>query len=176
MEDLSFLGISEACNRILDGTYTLLDNIDEYTKDLLQVLVKSHQLINTPKPFITTKTFCNSWQRIKERTLSRILGIHFGYLKSCIDCEPLVEFEATILDIPFITGYSPKEWKKIVNNIIEKKGKENFTKDLRTINLIEANFNFNNSVIARATLECAEQNGLILPEQYSTRKNHHTII
>jgi len=42
IEDLDFLGTLEACNRILDSTYTPLDDTDKYTKDLLQALVKPY--------------------------------------------------------------------------------------------------------------------------------------
>ena len=72
--------------------------------------------------------------------------------------------------IPFCTSYSPQDWKISINTIIKKKGKGNLVKDLRTINLIEADFNFNNKVIARIVMECAEENKLISPEQYSSRK------
>ena len=43
-------------------------------------------------------------------------------------------------------------------------------KDLRTLNLMEAEFNFNNKVMAKKTLECAERNGILPPQQYGSRK------
>ena len=45
-------------------------------------------------------------------------------------------------------------------------------KDVRMINLIEANFNFNNKVIARLIIKCTEENNLLPAEQYGSRKLH----
>ena len=39
-----------------------------------------------------------------------------------------------------------------------KKGKENLVKDLRAMNLIESNFNFNNDTAARIAMKCAQNN------------------
>ena len=50
--------------------------------------------------------------------------------------------------------------------MIEKKGKGNQVEDLRTINLIEVDFNFNNKVMAEELLACIEKNNLILDKQY----------
>ena len=57
--------------------------------------------------------------------------------------------------------------------MIQKKGKGNRVDNLCTINLIETNFNFNNKVIAKDLLVCAEKNGLLLREQYSSRYRHY---
>ena len=48
--------------------------------------------------------------------------------------------------------------------MVEKKGKGNLVKDSYAINLIEVDFNFNNKILARLTIDCAERNSLILKE------------
>ena len=68
--------------------------------------------------------------------------------------------------IPYSTGYSPKDWHVLVDTIIEKKGKRNLVSNLWIINLIEADFNFNNKVMTRNATRCVEQNNLIPIEQY----------
>ena len=50
--------------------------------------------------------------------------------------------------------------------MIEKKGKGNQVGDLRTINLIKVNFNFNNKVMAKELLNCVEKNNLLPNKQY----------
>ena len=54
--------------------------------------------------------------------------------------------------------------------MIAKKRKGNLVQDLCTINLIEANFNFNNKVMARSIMKYAKENNLLPAEQYSSRK------
>jgi len=48
--------------------------------------------------------------------------------------------------------------------MIEKNGKGNHVYDLRIINLIEADFNFNNKTIAKDILLCTERNKLLPKE------------
>ena len=59
--------------------------------------------------------------------------------------------------------------------MIEKRGKGNLVSNLRTINLMEVDFNFNNKVISRALMYCAEKNHLIPMEQYRSYKEHRAI-
>ena len=66
--------------------------------------------------------------------------------------------------IPYSSGYSPKEWQILVDTMIKKKGKKNLVLDLCTINLIDADFNFNNKVLACNTMRCTEENNQFLRE------------
>ena len=61
----------------------------------------------------------------------------------------------------FTTDYFLRDQKTSINTIIEKKGQSNLVKDFYTFNVIEANFNFNNKVIAKLTMEYAEKNNLL---------------
>ena len=47
--------------------------------------------------------------------------------------------------------------------------------DLRTINLMEADFNFNNKVLAKITIEYAEKNNLLPLEKFRSRKAYCVI-
>jgi len=72
-------------------------------------------------------------------------------------------------------GYLLMEWRRAINIIILKKGKGDQVQDLRTINLIEADFNFNKKLLAKDTMRCAEVNKLLSQEQYGSRKGHRAI-
>ena len=56
--------------------------------------------------------------------------------------------------------------------MIQKSGKQPEVEKLRTINLLECEFNFNNKIMGRAVGECAERNNLLPKEQYGSRKRH----
>ena len=96
--------------------------------------------------------------------------MHFVHVKARVSSPRLADFEAIISQIPCIARHARAEWKRAVNPMIENKGKGNKVRDLHKLNLIEANFNFNNKVIAKTMLECAERNGTLLPEQHGSRK------
>ena len=49
--------------------------------------------------------------------------------------------------------------------MIEEKGKGNKVRDLRTLNLLEADFNLNNKVMSKTALEFIKRNGILPPEQ-----------
>ena len=53
--------------------------------------------------------------------------------------------------------------------MIHKKAGVNLVTKLRTIALLEADFNFNNKILGRTTLKHAEDNELIAKEQYGSR-------
>ena len=75
--------------------------------------------------------------------------MNFGHVKACVSSPQLSDFEATIPHIPYVIGHDPSEWKRLVSTMIEKKGKGNKVRDLRILNLLEANFNFNNKFMEK---------------------------
>ena len=109
---------------------------------------------------------------MKEATTVGISKIHFRHMKACTQSTALSNFEATIYHIPYSTGYSLLDWQTVVNTMIQKKRKGNKVTELRILNLMEVEFNFNNKVIARDLLFCAESNDLIPNEQYGSRHKH----
>ena len=119
---------------------------------------------NSPQASVLTEVFQEGWRGMKEKTSSGVSGVHFGHVKSCAQSENTSDFEATMSHTPCCTGHSPKDWRVVVNAMIAKKGKGNLIEDLRTINLMEACFNFNNKFMARSTMKCAEENKLLPAE------------
>ena len=98
---------------------------------------------------------------MKEATSARTSGIYFGYIKACAFSILLSNFKVIVYHIPYCTGYSLDNWKIAVNTMKEKKGKNNRIGNLRAINLIEADFNFNNKTMAKEILLCAKRNRLL---------------
>ena len=112
---------------------------------------------------------------MQEKIIVGVSKVYFGHIKATTQSDTILEFKATMTHILFYTGYSLQDWKVAVNSMITKKGKGNLVKDLCTINLIEADFNFNNKRLARLTINCIEKNRLIPKEQYGNRKLHKAV-
>ena len=51
------MGISKAYDKILVGTYILLPDISQYTKEFLEALARLTLIENPPKAVITTEKF-----------------------------------------------------------------------------------------------------------------------
>ena len=60
--------------------------------------------------------------------------------------------------------------------MIEKKGKGCKVTDLKTINLIEIDFNFNNKIMARNILNYPEKNHLLPIKQYGSMKESQSFL
>jgi hypothetical protein len=60
-------------------------------------------------------------EKMNEYTSFGISGIHFGHMKSCAFNDFISNFESSISHIPFNTGYSPEDWTKGIDVMIQKK-------------------------------------------------------
>ena len=70
--------------------------------------------------------------------------------------EDLIAADASMISIPYKTGYSPMLWQQGINCMLEKK-KGSFRVDkLRAILLSEAPFNMMNKIMGRDTMTFAE--------------------
>jgi hypothetical protein len=63
--------------------------------------------------------------------------------------------------IPYITGYTPREWQVGVDIMIYKKANLDRVDKLRTIVLKEADANFNDGLLGRDMMHHAEKNNMI---------------
>jgi hypothetical protein len=161
---------------ILEGRFQPPDSTPQYTREFIAQLQKPPQLF--PPPLIasmTTKEFQSGWRKMKETTSAGISGLHFGHLKSCSHDKFLSNFEASLASIPLASGYSPQSWQYGVNVMIQKKAKVDLITKLRTITLTEADFNFNNKLLGKKTIQHAEDHQLLAKEQYGSRKGKSAI-
>ena len=87
---------------------------------------------------------------MKDKTSAGLSRLHFGYLKACAFFPLALDVEATMGNIQYILGYSPICWKKSVNLMLQKKNnKSKSVENVRTIQLFESDYNFNNNKIKR---------------------------
>ena len=58
-------------------------------------------------PVITTEQHISFWNHQKEKTQSSFSGLHFGFFKTTTKVQSLASILASLVNIPFCTGYSP---------------------------------------------------------------------
>ena len=168
-------GSKAFCKEILGKTFEAPEGIDQHTHELLQALQRYPKATNIGITEITRETFQVGWKKIIERTSAGISGIHFGHLKACALDDILSDFEVSFSNTSFISGYSPMPWKKGINVMIHKKAHNNLVTKLHTITLMEADFNFNNKILGRATIQHPEKYGMLPDEQYGSRPKKSAI-
>ena len=174
---LGRFGITPAAHQILNGTFQSPPHLDIYTKKLLKELampthIRHKQKINTT---LTTSDYIQGWAKMNERTTSGLSNIHFGHHLACTKHTSNAKFEAQMCAIPYNTGYSPKRYQKSINAMLLKKAGRTDVASLRTIVLLEPDFNFMNKKLGKDVMNYAEKHKLIAPEQFGSRKKHSSI-
>ena len=174
---LGHFGISPASQQILQGTFSMPGHLDIYTKKLLTELAIPPHMRSTPpiNTHFNTKDYIDGWSKMNERTTSGISKIHFGHHLACAKHDHNASFEAQMCAIPYRTGYSPKRYQASINAMLLKKAGKTDVDSLRTIVLLEPDFNFMNKKLGRDVMNYAEQHHLIAPEQFGSRKHHSSI-
>ena len=119
LPDLGFLGNTQACEEILQGSYVPCTPIDPYTRALLKEFQKPLNLPNIPLTY-SRQEYIKGWKKMSEKTSSGLSGMHFGHHKACTTNDSLAQFEATMSFIPYSSGYSPKRYQKSVNAMLKK--------------------------------------------------------
>lgn len=172
VDDLTYLGIGPQADSILRGEYQAPEGTDPFAVKLLKHL-KMDPAINAAPPVpiaIPTAIWQQGWRKANERTSAGPSKLTMAHFKAGCERLHIADFEATMANIPYATGYSPKRWCNGINAMLEKK-KNNFRVDcLRTIMLYDVEFNMTNKILGRDTMAQAERYGGLAPEQYGSRK------
>ena len=124
---------------------------------------------------LRTPAYAASWKKMDKYTASGPSGLHFGHFQANAMDPGLAAVDAALARIPVLSGYVPQRWMQGLNVMLEKKPGVSQVTKLRTILLYEADFNHNNKLMGRAMMHYAEDNQLLAPEQYGSRKFHSAI-
>jgi len=101
--------------------------------------------------------------------------MHFGVFKAGAQNEYIALFDATMTEIPMLTGYSPERWRQVTDAMLLKKSGVYEVDKMRTIVIFEADFNALNKILGRTMMWTAEDCNQLAREQYGSRKRHRSI-
>ena len=124
---------------------------------------------------ITTADHVQFWQKMGEQKGSEPHGLHNGHFKAGITSSLLADCDTIVRQIPFSTGFVPAQWKHLMNFAIEKKPGEKRVTKMRTIQMMNSEFQSNNKRVGKAAMAYAERHNLIPPGQFGSRKKHQAI-
>jgi hypothetical protein len=174
---VGYLGELPGADELLAGTFTPSPGMDPYTIQFLSQL-KMDPAVKTAPPVtraISTQSYQDSWKRMKPNTSSSPFGPEFVHYIAGSHDNQIAEFDATMANIPYASGYNPTEWKKFIDVLIPKKTASSAIEKLRIIVLFHALFNMNNKRIGRDMIANAERLNQIPWEVYGSRKRHRAI-
>jgi hypothetical protein len=178
--EIGYLGFTPQVEEILHGTYQPPDTLDPLTMAFLDELKKPDGIaLNSCSDTIPVQVHIQAMQKVKENTSSGLSGLHYGLWKANAKITELATLDAMMREIPYKTGYVMERWKKGIDvELCKEPGNFNLER-LRTIVLLEADYNTNCKKIGRDALHSAETQATdpsaIAPEQYGSRKRHRAV-
>ena len=164
LEDIGLLGDGPRVNDILAGTYECPEGTPDSVIQWIQ-----HMAIPDPSNrhtiLSTLADYRNGWKKVKEYTASGEL--HFGHYKAGARHEMISWAHFVMAGIPRATGFVPDRWKQCTDVMLLKKEGLYLVNKLRTIVLLESDFNMENKRLGRESMQLALNQNMIAEEQYS---------
>jgi hypothetical protein len=156
---------NDYCEAILNGTFDITD-IAESTevKDLLHGM-RYPDTSNPTEPIntqITTETFSDAMEHMRERTSSSPSGRHYGHYRALLRDKETLGQIASLANFCFQWGVTLKRWEKVTQPLIPKDpGTPKITR-MRRITLLEADLNVCLSeLFGRRLMANAEKHGIL---------------
>jgi hypothetical protein len=168
IEMLGLHGEGPEVENILKGTFTCPPNTSPATRDFLEACQRPDSIKEIAEPSDPVRRFqdfVKSWKIRKEKTVSA--NQHMGHYKACMQHPYLNWCLFQRHEIPLITGYSPKRFRKCIDlSILKKSGNYDIAKQ-RTLGLLDTEFNQMNKRLGHEAMNSALDHGCIATEQYS---------
>jgi len=162
------IGNKKPVCQVLEGSFVPPSSSDRYAQQFLAAVARTSQVADIPPRSV--EEYSAGWKKAREATSSSASGTHFGhYIAGTFNPEILL-INATLANLPLLTGFTYDRWKKGLNIMIEKTTGDFNVDKLRIILLFEADFNANNKWMGRAVMYQAEQERLLADEQFGSRK------
>ncbi len=162
---------------ILKGAQDLPSHLDNSLQRLAPFLAypKNMSPSTTFSDKISMEDYIYHWSKCREFTSTGVSGIHYGHFIASLQDPMMSEIDRKILEISFQTGLGPSRWKQGIDVMIPKKVGSLRAGQLRTIVLMEPDFNFTNKIMGRRLMANAEKFESVAPEQFGSRKRKSAI-
>jgi hypothetical protein len=123
LDDFGYLGIGPNAQSVMTGEYAIPPNVDPFTSKFIDQLQMDPAIQQAPPipVYFTTEEWKDGWRKIKEHTATGSDFMHFGHFKAGCTNDVVANFEATVANIPLLSEYSPKHWKKAVDCMLLKR-------------------------------------------------------
>lgn len=161
-------------NALLRGALPIPEELEHHTKSFLKQC-RCHHGFCPQKIKVTMDNHHYFWSQSNENKGSEPHRLHNGHFK--VGCQSLVLLycDATFCNLPLMTGMVPEQWKHLMNFAIEKKLGDFWLSKMRTIQIMNSEFQANNKLLGRLAMKFAERHKLIPAGQCGSRKQHQAI-
>ena len=171
--EFGYLAHSPATEAILNDTYIYPPDFDEATMELCRACTQIRSAIpkDSVSPVIRHPEWSSRWIKAHEDTSSSESGLHFGHYKATARSPTIAHLHALKTSLVMKRGLVLERWGRGLSVMIEKLFGCNMVSKLRSILLMEADFNFANKIIfGSRMLGNARAHGLV-PDEIFSEKN-----
>ena len=172
-ERFGYLANTETARSVLNGSFVYPPDFDEPTKLLCQACARIRAEIPTDaiSSIIKHGEWGHKWARAKEDTSSSVSGQHFGHQKAGAHSEIIAHYHAVKASAIMTKGLSLERWSRGLSVMIEKVAGCTMISKLRSILLMEADFNFANKCIFGVRMLNMARRYKWMPEEIFSEKN-----
>jgi hypothetical protein len=176
--NFGYMGLGPHATEVLMmGQNDIPEGVDPYTSKFIHQLAMEPSIQQAPPiwTYFTTEEWKQGWWKSKERTSSASDFLHFRHFKAGCTNDVIANFEATMANIPILSGYAPRRWCKAIDCMLLKKPGEFHINKLCTIVLFDPEVNFTFKYIGRSVMAHAKAHNQLPKEQYGSwkKKNCH---
>jgi hypothetical protein len=181
LDELGILGDTDAIEEILAGNYVPPSDTDQYMAELLEemrmpkAILKSIQEEGLISTTISEEENKSGWKKRKLAS-AEASGLTMDHHAAGCEDPELNRIDTLFRQLPYHHGFSPDSWQRITDVEILKKAGVYDVELMRTIQLMNAEFNMNNKKLGRDVMAFAERHEALAPEQFGSRKNHESIM
>ena len=165
------LALNHNVERVMQGSYVCPENTNKYVPCFIKHLARPKALQHNPnnETVISTEQLNQFWDKMDEKIVSSPSGRHIGTYKAIARHPSNSIIQTRMTSLPFESGIPLHRISQCINVSLLKKGKGITPKDLRTIWLLEADFNSAAKIhwVARLMNDTAINNQLIPNLQYA---------
>jgi len=172
-QDLGYNTVSETARAILDGTYVYPASFDQATKELCEECALIRQIV--PKDSVSIKIMKEDhkghWRKAKEETSSSKSGYHFGHYMAGSISEYIDHFHALKATLLLHHGLVLERWAQGLSVMLQKMFGCSLITKLRSILLMEADFNSANKQIYGIRMLGNARRFNLMPEEVYSKRN-----
>jgi hypothetical protein len=162
LDNFGYLPNTDSVHQVLQGTYDIPHDTDPHAALMLKELQKINpDKIATIPTTLSVEEHVGAWKKQKELTSLEPSQLSFSHYEAASEDLSLATFDATLCSLPYHYGFAPTQWKMMTDvELLKKAMVYNVTK-MRTILLMNPEFNINNKKLAQDVMHQVEALELI---------------
>ena len=158
---------------MLAGNYAYPEDIDPATWEILEEVTEVRRTVpaGTVSSIVSGQQWSDYWSHAREETSSSESGLHFGHQIASASSPLLSHLHATRCSIALRRGFGLRRWTRGLSVMLEKIKGCSVVNKLRSILLMEADFNAVNKIIYGQRMMGNVRRYDMMPDEVFSEKN-----